>query len=234
MIGYLKAQAIIENSQVEFFQQKNSVQIKAKKITKDEKIVKAYAVQATANIVQQPSIHLKSEQLIFNTDSFEGDAQGSIDLIWGDLKAQTESLILKVKERLLQGNVPIKATYKTWNFTLPMFRYCHDGKILSFEQGGEITNGYYFLKARAGTAYLSNRFELSSGVRLVYGEYQIESSKINCELSDDHMIKKAIAPTKTTVKSQDGKVLLEGKYALYQNDKVQMKNVTGVINSVTF
>ena len=45
MIGYLQAQAIIENSQVDFFEKKNSVHIKARRITKDEKIVKAYNVQ---------------------------------------------------------------------------------------------------------------------------------------------------------------------------------------------
>ena len=234
MIGYLQAQAIIENSQVDFFEKKNSVHIKARRITKDEKIVKAYNVQAIAHMAQHPSVYLKSEELVFNTDSFEGKAYGNIDLIWGDLKAQTESLSLKVKERVLEGNVPIQAIYKTWTFHLPVFRYYHDRKTLSFEKGGEIKKGQFFLKAGAGVAYLNNRFVLSSGVRFVYGVYQMTSSIINCEISNDHVIEKAIAPTKTKVQSQDGKVSLEGRSALYHNDKIQMKDVKGIINFVTF
>ena len=217
----LWADVVIQNSTVEFYKQRASAKIYAKRIEKKKEVE---AVQVDANIVIPPyqNVLIKAQKLTFDPESFNCHAFDQVTLNWGDLTVYASGLEFQFQDYKLLSQEMSEAHYRKWTFEIPEFVYEHPKKMLTCSKGGTISDATSKLVAQYVVAYFDHRFDLSKKVVFQNKDVEVETEIMHCFLDQANEIKKIDAPHKLKLKTHDGKIKVQGNRMTYENNKATL------------
>ena len=219
----LWADAVIQNSVVEFYKKNISVKIRAKKIEKKE-LVDAYDVKAEIVVPPYQNATIQSKKLTFNPETFECKVLEESDLHWGDLHMKSSELLFRLKEHIVSSQVLSKAYYRQWVFDVSAFEYTHEKKTLTCDKGCTIidTRSHSKMMAQYAVAHLDKWFKLSKAIIFQNQDVEVYSEFMKCFLNEMNDIEKIDASKKLKLKTRDGKITVRGDRMVYQNNKATL------------